>query len=151
MKKFRFRLEALLKQREQIEKDRRRELAEAMRRTARQKQALDGLIERSRETLAHKRARQTGTLAVAELQLCARFLHRLKRETLGADEVLRALRKTEAKKREALLEAAKNRKIYDTLKDHRRSEFYHEAEQRERKETDEIGLNVFRAGRGKPA
>lgn len=149
MKKFRFRLQALLKQREQIEKDCQRELAEAMRRAGRQKDVLTEIGEQTRETLARKREKQAGALSVGDLQIYSRYQYRLKREALGAEELLRALRKTEGQKREALLTAAKNRKVYDTLKERQRERFFREAAALERKEADEIGLNAYRLGRSR--
>lgn len=151
MKRFRFRLEALLKQREQIEKDRQKELADAMRQVQEQKSRLEAITGKSRETLDRKREHQAGAIRISDLQVYSRYLHRLKRDSLGAEELLRALRKTEARRREALLEAAKNRKIYETLKDHQREDFYREAEQAAAKDNDEVGLNIFRANRSKPA
>ncbi len=151
MKRFRFRLEALLKQREQIEKDRQKELADAMRQVQEQKSRLDTLYGKSQETLERKREQQAGTMRVSDLQIYSRYLYRLKRDSLGAEELLRALRKTEARRRDALLEAAKNRKIYETLRDHQRETFYREAEQAAAKENDEVGLNIFRSGQSKPA
>lgn len=149
MKKFRFRLEALLKQREQIEKDRQKEVAEAVRQVNNQKARLDDISARNQGTLQRKRERQIGSLSVSELQLFSRYLHRLKRDTLGAEELLRALRKTESRKREALIEAARSRKIFETLKDRQRDRYYQEADQLAVKESDEIGLNTYRAEHAK--
>ena len=145
MKRFRFRLEALLKQREQIEKDRQKELAEAVRQVQEQKTRLDAIHLKNRDTLDRKREQQAGTMRVSDLQIYSRYLHRLKRDSLGAEELLKALRKTEARRRDALLEAAKNRKIYETLIDHQQDDFYREAAQAAAKENDEVGLSIFRA------
>jgi flagellar FliJ protein len=144
VKKFRFRLEALLKLREQREKERQRELADAVRKTNEQRARLDAIANHTQQTQEYKRSLQSGSLAVHQLQLSARFLGRLMREALGTRELLQALNKAEAVRREALLAAARDKKIYENLKQRRQTEHYLEAQRLDQKEADEIGLSTYR-------
>ncbi len=145
MKKFRFRLEALLKLREQKEKDRQRELAASVRKTNEQRERLDSIHEHSRSTQEYKRSIQNGPLAVHQLQMSSRFLGRLQRDAYGAKELLQALKKTESERREALLKAARDKKIYEKLKEKQERAHYREAAKLATKDADETGLNTFRA------
>ena len=147
MKKFNFRLEALLKLRRQIEDERRRELAEARRKTQQQLRHRRDIDDRSRATVEYKREHQSGVMSVLQLQASSRYMLRLRRDGLAADELLRALRTTEGKKREDLVKAARDRKVYEKLKEQRRDRHYREAAHLESKDADETGLNTYRLNR----
>ena len=147
MKKFKYRLEALLKLREQIEKDRQKELAAATAKVNHQSERVSAIDESRRAALDSKRTAQSGVLTVDSLQLYSRYLFRLKRDTLGARELLKGLRKTESQKRGALLEAARDKKIYEKLKDRQQQQYLKDVQALETKEADETGLNSYRAAR----
>lgn len=144
MKKFRFRLEALLKLREHSEREKQKELAGAVKQVVAQTRTLHQIHDRNRETIEGKRERLAGSVSVAEMQLYSRYQHRLRRDTIGATEFLRALKKTEAEKRQELLEATRRKKIYEKLKERRSRQHYGEIEHEATKEADEIGLNSYR-------
>ncbi len=145
MKKYRFRLQPLLKLREHVERERQRELAEASLRVQNQQDQVQTIYTQTGAALESKREQQTGAIDPAEMQIFSRYLHRLKRDAIGAEEFLRALKKTEGNKREDLLEAARQRKIYEKLKERQRTAFYKEFETAATKEADEAGLNSYRA------
>jgi len=145
VKKFRFRLEALLKLREHTEREKQKELAGAVKQVVAQTRTLHEIADRNRDTIDGKRERLGGTVSVAEMQLYSRYQHRLKRDTIGATEFLRVLKKTEAEKRQDLLEATRRKKIYEKLKERRSRQHYREIEHESTQEADEVGLNSYRA------
>jgi len=145
MKKFRYRLQALLKLREHVERERQKELAATTLKVREQQSQVAEIYSKTSTALESKREHQTGRLDLVDMQLFSRYLHRLKRDTIGAEEFLRALKKTEGKKRQALLDAARERKIDEKLKERQQNQFYKEYELAATKEADEAGLNSFRA------
>ena len=144
MKKFKYRLEALLKFRQHIEREKQRSLAEAQNQVH-QQQGVIGRIEHGAEaTLGRKRRHQTASFSSAELQVYGRYLYRLKREAVMAQELLAGLEKNRDEKRQDLMEAARERKIYEKLKERHRDRYRREAIRAATKETDEVGINSYR-------
>lgn len=147
MKKFRYRLQALLKLREHVERERQKELAAASLKVQDQQHLVQGIYARTESALENKREHQTGKIDLTDMQLFSRFLYRLKRDTIGGEEILRALKKAESQRRQALLEAAREKKIYEKLKERQQTQFYKDFETAATREADEAGLNGFRARR----
>ena len=144
MKKFKYRLEPLLKMKEQVERDRQKDHAKALSRVRDQEQANDETASKRKATLQHHRSRLQGQLIPAQLLLYSRFHQKLKRDTLTGLEILKALRKEENRRRAHLMEAARERKKYEKLKERLGAKHTREGEEAEKKEADEIALNTFR-------
>ena len=81
---------------------------------------------------------------VAEMLVISRYLHKLKRDTILGQEVLKALKKEEDAKRRELLEATRERKKYEKLKEVQQDKHNSEIETVLAKENDETGVNTFR-------
>ena len=144
MKKFRYRLEGLLKVKEHIEKERQKEHAAALKRVRDQEGHLVGIDRHREATYQDQRARQMGSLNVAEMLIYSRYLVKLKKDTLANKEVLRALNGEAGKSRTALLKASREKKIYEKLKEKQHQKYLDEVRRLETKETDEIGIQAHR-------
>lgn len=144
MKKFKYRLQPLLKVREHKEKEQQKELAQALGKVATQKEELDELLSHRSETVDDQRARMSGTITVADLLVCSRFLLHLKKSTIVGREVLRGLEAEADKSRMRLVEAAKERKIYEKHKEKLKEKYFEEMKLIENKEMDEIASNICR-------
>jgi flagellar FliJ protein len=144
MKKFKYRLQALLKAREHIEKERQKQHAAALHQVYNQQQTLSRIAQDKQDTLSGQRRVMTGSVSVAELLVYTRHILKLKREILAGRELLNVLQKDEGEKRRFLLEASKERKIYEKLKERQQEQFNYAVEQHATKENDEAALNSFR-------
>jgi flagellar FliJ protein len=144
MKKFKYRLQALLKVKEHIERERQREHASAVQKVHQQSNELDRL-DRSRDSnLSQQRDQMKENLLVAEMLVYSRYLARLKRERLAGTELLKALEEEREKKRTDLVEAAKERRVLEKLKERQLAKHNAEIEQVLTKEGDEIAVTSYR-------
>jgi len=137
-KKFKFRLEPLLNIRKHREKERQKEHAEAQARVHRQQSSLQQMDGHRLSTLDAQRERLTGTISVAETLVCSRYLVRLKRDRMAGTELLHGLRKEEDDRRVNLVEAAKQRKIYELLREKQEKRHLEEIRKADQKELDEV-------------
>ena len=144
MKKFSYRLESLLKVKAHLEKERQREHAEAVQQAQDQEDKLRDIDDERLGAMDRQRERSTGTLSLAELLVCSRYLLKLKKDTLAGKELLGAYRREAEKRREALVAAARQRKMYEMHKEKKRAAFNEDQESQERKESDEIAVNGYR-------
>ena len=143
-KKFKFRLEPLLKIREYREKERQKDHSAAVHEVVKQKQQLQALDHERLATLDHQRQRLIGRLSVAEALVCSRYLVKLKRQRLSGTGLLHGLEREAERKRQELVEAARERKIYELLKEKRRLRYRQEAEKQDQKQLDEVAVVAFR-------
>jgi flagellar FliJ protein len=148
MKKFKYRLQPLLKVREHIEKEKQKEHAAALLKVHNQQQSLQKITSAQDKTLNEQRRELTGSLSVAEMLVYTRHFLKLKRDLLAERELLKVLQKDAHEKRNELVKASKERKIYQKHKE--RLQWRHEKETtlQTAKESDEIALNTFRRKRG---
>ncbi len=144
MKKFKYRLQALLKVKEHIERERQKEHATALQKEHHQSNELDRL-DRSRDSnLSQQRDQMKENLLVAEMLIYSRYLARLKRERLAGTELLKVLEEEREKKRTDLVEAAKERRVLEKLKERQLAKHNAEVEQVLTKESDEIAVTSYR-------
>ncbi|MBN1212270.1 MAG: flagellar export protein FliJ [candidate division Zixibacteria bacterium] len=150
MKKYKYRLETLLKVKSQKEKEKQREHAEALRKVYEQKERLTQIDSRRRDNLGRQRqVQEGGKFSVVDMLFYTRYFLKLKRETLAGGELLRGLQRKSEEKRQALVRAAKERKIYEKLKEKQKKKYDDEMETAEKKELDEIATNSFYFNRRK--
>lgn len=149
MKQFTYRLEPLLKVKAHLEKEKQRDLAEALQRVYAQKAQLGEIDTHREQTVEHQRESMTGKLSLAELLVCSRYLTRLKKDAVAGQELLRGYERKADEKREKLVEATKEKKIYEKLKEKQQDEFMKSVEELERKENDEIAGNCYRRNKAK--
>lgn len=144
MKKFKYRLQALLKVKEQIEKERQKEHAVALKKVIDQSDELTRISDLKEVTTDNQRGRLSGSLSMAEMLVFGRYLMRLKRETMAGQELLIALQRGEQGKRKILREASRQRKIQEKLKEKQHAKFKSEVVALETKESDEIAITNYR-------
>lgn len=144
MKKYDFRLKALLKMCEHREKERQKELATAQRKVNRQLDELEQLDSKKYSTFTKRLSVEKKPFTVAEMLVYSRYIHKLKRESLMGEQMLGALKEEEAKKREKLLEAAREKKKYEKLKEKEKENFYRNYNHQLNLEADETAITNFR-------
>ena len=142
-KKFKFRLEPLLKIREYREKQKQKVHAEALQRVYSQRGKLDDIDRTRLATYEYQRHNAIGPLSMTRALASSRYLMKLKRERIGSVEFLRALEKDAEEKRRLLVKAARERKIFDRLKEKQSLRHREESELAERKELDEIAVTGY--------
>ena len=144
MKKFKYRLQALLKMKEHIEKERQKKLAASAKQVRDQEDHLKSVEDHRENTVERQRDDASGTFTVAEMLVISRYLHKLKRESILGNELLKALKEEENAKRQELLEATREKKKYEKLKEVQQEKHNNAMETALAKENDETGVNTFR-------
>ncbi len=144
MKKFKYRLQALLKLKEQIEKDRQKHLAAASKQVRDQNRRLGDIEQSHGRTVERQRREAEQTFSVAEMLVISRYLHKLKRDTVVGRELLKVLLREEDNKRQDLLVATRERRKYEKLKERLRDKHNQEAETVLTKDNDETAISTFR-------
>jgi len=142
-KKFKFRLAPLLKIREHREKERQREHATAVDQVLAQKDKLLQVDQAKLRTLDEQREHLGGKISVAEALIFSRYLMKLKRDRLTGNEILRGLEKEAERRRARLVEAARERKVFELLKEKQMARYKAALEKADQKELDEIASITF--------
>lgn len=143
MKKFRYRLEPILKIRHHTEKQRQKDHAAALQQVYRQKEHLSELDTERERTFEFQRSQLEGPIRTHQLLAASRYLVRLKRDTMTGTELLKGLERETERKRLLLVQASKERKIYEKLRERQQAKFNQEVEQHDRKELDELAVVTF--------
>ena len=144
MAKFVFKLEAVLRERAQTEKRRQRELAAVQARFSRISAALDANHARLRDTTNIVRANRVGRLDTRLLAEGARFAFAIREKISGLRAELHAIRPELARAQEALVEAAKQRKVLEKLRETQKLQWTAAQEKKEAQALDEIGAAIGR-------
>ena len=143
MKKFRYRLEPILKIRSHVEKQRQKDHASALQQVYRQKEHLSEIDKEKTRTFEFQRTRLQGPIRTHQLLAASRYLVRLKRDTMTGTELLKGLERETERKRQLLVQASRERKIYEKLRERRQTKFNNDVEQQERKALDELAVVTF--------
>jgi flagellar FliJ protein len=143
-KRFRFRLEPVLRLRQQKADEAKRVVAERLRRVAAVQREIGLLQQRIEEQVEAMRAGPlVGALDVGQLARHRHWLSHLQRGLLDAMARVRALEAELARERAGLAEAMKRIRILETLK-RRQEERYYEALNREEiAEADELSVQRY--------
>lgn len=146
MKKFRFRLESLKKIKEHREKERQKEHAVAVQHVMAQQDKLRELEATRLQAMASQRTTHEvpGRVSASALLSYSRYYLKLKREKITGTEMLRALEGEAEIRRQKLVEAARERKTYEKLKERQFEKFIKSTELVITKENDEIAANTAR-------
>ncbi len=143
MKKFKFRLEPLLKVRSHIEKQRQKEHATALQQVYLQRDHLEKIEAERQSTMERQRDELVGVFSPAQVQTAWRYLSKLKRDSWSGAELLKGLEQEAEKRRLKLVDASKEKKMFEKLKERQRIKRAAEAEQIERKDLDEIAVSAY--------
>ncbi len=143
MKKFKFRLEPLLQIKAHIEREKQKHLALAARKVVDQETYLYELNRDRQAAQNEQRGHLSGALKPNLLLNYSRYFLKLKKNELTGFEILKAYRTEREKRRQDLLEATKQKKIYEKLKEHKKDNYQKEIETLIQKEQDDIASKMF--------
>ena len=143
MKRFTFRFQRILEIKERIEDARRAELGEVMAVLNREMEQLSTLYE------TQATYQNMGDLPVDKrvdtslLGVSARYTERLKGEIHEQIEHLEKIEAVVENKRQKLLEATRERRVYEVLKERAEKAHRREANRREQIQLDEVGEQIY--------
>jgi flagellar protein FliJ len=140
MKKFRYRLEPVLKIKEHREKQRQKEHAAVLQQVMNQQARLEQIENEKQQTFEQERVHLTGSIKPQLLMSASRYLVKLKRDTLMGRELLRSLETEAERRRQRLVEAAREKKTYEKHKDKLGQRFAESLEEKEAKLLDEMAI-----------
>jgi flagellar FliJ protein len=133
--KFTFKLEAVLEQRKHVERQRQREVADAQQRILSLQAELDALAAVKRASAKELRH---GALTPATLAAHQRFAAATRQKGVTLHRSLAHARHELAAAQDVLLEAAKQRKVMEKLRDREQQRWAEQMRRRELAEADEI-------------
>ncbi|MFQ3548312.1 MAG: flagellar export protein FliJ [Armatimonadota bacterium] len=146
MKKFKFRLQTLLDQRKAKEEQIQIEFGELKKKEALEKEKLEKLMLRLEETLLIIEKALNDGEDTAEIQRMFEFANATREDIRIQDLILERIKIDVAKKREELVEAMKDRKVLDTLKEKQEEEYLKECMRLEQNELDEVASVRYARG-----
>jgi flagellar export protein FliJ len=144
MAKFAFRLESVLRQREQAEKRRQRELAELQAKLAALTAKLESADAQLRETTSIVRANRVGPIDTKLLAEGARFTAAVRQKAARFRSDIQAIQTEVHRAQEALIEAAKQRKVLEKLRDTQKARWMAAREKTESRAIEEVGAALTR-------
>jgi len=143
MAKFQFKLHALLRQRELREQEKQRDFAAAQGKLVIEQQELKRLDETVRLAVTDLRNNQlVGPLNLSFLAAHRRFMMAMQRQGVAQIEKVEAARRVMETARLALMEAAKQTKIIEKLRDQQQAAWAETAARKETADLDEIATQM---------
>jgi flagellar FliJ protein len=142
MSTFRFRLDPVLDHRSRIERERAGEHARALADQLGAERLRDALIAK-RETLRERLVREHASFDVDTLRATYTHLDYLDRALVPAHQRVAQCTAATERARLRLLDAAKDRKVLETLKERRREAFELDAAQADQRELDDQNARAF--------
>lgn len=139
MKRFKFRLEPLLKLRAHREKEEQKAHAAALFKVHSQNESLANINSDRGNNQNGLRQFLSGSLDLSRLSVFSRYFVKLKKNELIGREMLKVMQKETEEKRLKLLEATRQRRIFDKLKEKHRENHNKIFELSDQKELDEVG------------
>jgi flagellar FliJ protein len=138
MPRFQFRLQQYLNVKEQIESQKELEYAKALRVVEEEKQKLAEFRKRKDESVEKLRGSVAKTISPFEIRRYNNNIERLKHQIKVQQERLAAAEALAEQKRQELVQAMKERKALEKVKENAREEFLKETDLAERKQVDEL-------------
>jgi flagellar FliJ protein len=143
MKAYKFRFENVLKSKRIIVDQLAAKTARARKIRLLEERKLDGLKERRAHCLLYLAEIQTGSINAAEVHRCHDYLRLLGAAIAEQKNLVREIAERVEMLRGMLIEAEKERKIFEKLDEKDRQEFYDEFLKTEQAALDEVGVNRF--------
>lgn len=140
---FRFRFQTVLAMRERQEDERRNELALEERRLTEKSAELSAWDEAHRQGIKTFYDACNGVLDVDYLSCCQSHLAYLKERREDCRQAVEQIHTDVNQARERLIEARKDRKAMEQLKEKNRQTYIREEQDKEQKFLDDIGLSVY--------
>lgn len=138
MPRFQFRLQQFLGIKEQIENQKEIEYATALRTLEEERQKLADFRRRKDETVEKLRGSVAKKISPFEIRRYNNNIERLKQQITMQEERVAAAEEFAEHKRQELVQAMKERKTLETVKENAREEFLKEVDLAERKQVDEL-------------
>jgi len=136
---FKFRLQPVLDYRENIEENRRIKLAEIKRSLDAQWEELNA-ARKEKHALVSRLANSGNVMQAADVSACLSYMRSLKDKEVRHVESFRTLEQKLGDARADLVEATKQCKVLERVKEKRWKEYRMCSSGRERKEMDEVGI-----------
>ena len=144
MKKFRFRLQKVMEYKEEIEKQRKLELSKSKQRVYDEEEKLKQL--RRRDSACRKQIQEKGMaerIDPREMDLYYQYLKVLEAQMKHQNGCILGAKEVMEEKRQILLEATKERKILEKLKEKKHVEYSSDMARRERFVLDDLSSTAF--------
>jgi len=151
MKKFRFRLDPILRLKEHEEKEKQKAHAAALGQVNAQDEKLNVIRRERAGKQSILREQLEGPLNIRNLTAYNRYFVKLNRDELTGKEMLRAFKKNAEEKRQNLVEATKQRRKYEKLRERYQERHHKETNLVEQKEQDEIAAQIIQYKKRLPA
>lgn len=143
-KSFKFKLQSVLDYKQDLEDKEKEKLAKILQELDQAIKHRDFLLQkREQARLELKDKQKKGDVNVNELRFYTNYLKKLDQDIVQANINIETIRAREKEQRQVLLEAAKQRKIYEKLKEKHKEQFEEEIAQAERKLIDEMATVKF--------
>ncbi len=143
MRKFNFRLEKILRYKEQLEEDKKMRLASTQAELAKEQQKLIAIIETRNRYFTKYGVKKKGKVNVSQLIISKRYLDKLARDIQVQNKSVNEAEKHVSEAQQKLIEAAKERKKYEKLKTKYKDNYNKEMMRQEAIELDEFGSRKF--------
>ncbi len=138
-KKFKFRLERIRRFKEQEEEDKKRKLAIEKTRLALEKKTLNDILDLRKRCLMKFGVKKTGRVNLTELILSKRYIDKLSSDIVIQSKRVDGAERLVADAQKALLEASREKKKYDKLKEKQLAKHKVETARILTKELDQFG------------
>ncbi|HPV49385.1 MAG TPA: flagellar export protein FliJ [Smithellaceae bacterium] len=140
---FKFKLQSVLDYRLNIEEKILNEFSELKRELDRQKAMLEELKSERESMVAGLRNMQSQTIKAHDISSILVYVDRLRESEKQQKQVIQQIMEAVDKKRQELVEAVKNRKIMENLKDKQKEEYIKDVNDTEQKDSDEMSVLKF--------
>ena len=140
---FKFKLQSVLDYRLNIEEKILNEFSELKRELDRQKAMLEELKSERESMVAGLRNMQSQTIKAHYISSILVYVDRLRESEKQQKQVIQQIMEAVDKKRQELVEAVKNRKIMENLKDKQKEEYIKDVNDTEQKDSDEMSVLKF--------
>ena len=138
MAKFIFSMQSLLSLKSRMEEQKKQEFGEAINKLEQEKSFLEGLNMEKEHTLLKLRESVNGKISPTDFKNFNNYVEVLKKRIVAQMGVIIETEKYVEKKRLELVEATKERKMLDKLKEKKHEEYIEEEKKQEQKINDEI-------------
>lgn len=140
---FRFKFEAILNYRKQIEDACQQDFARSKKQWEKEREKLGRHYELWEKSMEEWRATQKDSVSILEVDLYQKYMVRLKREVREQLERVRDCLEKMGKKRDILLNARKDKKIMERLEEYHFTEYSKDRSKKEKKFFDEVATQRF--------
>lgn len=143
MPRFKFRFEKILSFRGHQEKQKQRELAVVRKLEQEENAKITGILNDRSATQQREQEHLTGNILPARLTEYSRYYLKLRQMEIIGREMLQQIGVEVDKRRQALVESTRQKKIYEKLRERHLRQFTEEYNRALQKENDEIGQQIF--------